>query len=269
MPVKVVKVNGEIENYSEEKIRSSAARVGVPSDLTEAMLTEIREKLYDGIPTTEIFQIIKNYLNQSSTPHLASKYNLKAALAELGPSGYPFEQYIAALLKELGYQVETNKTIAGKCVTHEVDVLAYQDNLTYFIEAKFHRHHTQRSDVKVPLYIRARYEDISSAFSKPSAPWIITNTRFSKDALSYALCREIKLTSWGYPKGEGIMDLIEKTGLHPITMLDGLTAADKKLLLSQNIVTCRQFVTDKNVSQLIPNSRRRRILSQAKMICQK
>lgn len=269
MSLKVVKVNGEVENYSEDKIRSSAARVGVPSELTEAMLTEIREKLYDGIPTTQIFEIIKQYLNHSTSPHFADKYNLKSALAELGPSGYPFEQYISQLLSALGYQTKTNQTLSGSCVTHEVDVLATKDGITYFVEAKFHSQPNQRSDVKVPLYISARYQDLAGNFDQESKPWIITNTRFSKDAISYSACRHLNLTSWGYPKGEGIMDLIERTHLHPITIIGGLTKADKKLLLSQNIVTCRQLAHDKQAAQLLPSSRRRQILSQAKLICQK
>ena len=266
MAVKVRKTNGELEIYSESKIRASAQRVGVPKSLLPDMLAEIRSKLYDTIPTSEIFAIIKNYLSRSDSPYLAIKYNLKAALSELGPSGYPFEQYVARLLTAQGYKTTTNRILRGKCVSHEVDVLAVKEGTTYFVEAKFHRRIEERSDVKVALYIRARYEDISSRFVGPTTPWIVTNTRFSSDALAYANCRDIKITSWGYPKGEGIMDMIEETALYPLTMLESLTLEDKKLLLSHNLVVCRDLLGEDKIS-LLPVERRQVILAQVRAIC--
>lgn len=266
MSVKVVKANGELEEYSEDKIRQSASRVGVPTSLQDDMLSEIRSKLYDEIPTREIFEIIKSYLKKSPQPHLSIKYDLRDALAELGPSGYPFEKYLSHLLEELGYHCQINEQLAGECVTHEVDILADKDGTTYFIEAKFHSKPHQRTDVKVPLYIRARYDDLSANFPGQTQSWIITNTRFSSDAISYSNCRTIKLTSWGYPKGEGIMDLIETTKLFPITMLDTLTKDDKQTLLSAGIVVCRQLV-QKQHAALIPSSRRASVLNQISAIC--
>lgn len=267
MSVKVRKNSGEVEIYSEEKIRASAKRVGVPQTLVDDMLAEIRTKLYDGIPTFEIFTIIRSYLSKSPKPYLAAKYNLKAALTELGPSGYPFEQYVAFILQKLGYETKTNQILMGKCVSHEVDVVAEKDGITYFIEAKFHSSPNQRTDVRVPLYIRARYEDIAARISTSTSPWIFTNTRFSSDAVAYGNCVGIRLTSWGYPAGEGIMDLIERTGLHPITMLDTLTTEDKRLLLSQNVVLCRQLLDDTKFQELIPVERREQVLGQARAVC--
>lgn len=267
MSIKVKKMNGEFEMYSEEKIRSSAERVGVPQSLIDDMLAEIRSRLFDGISTKEIFDTITNYLSRSPQPYLSAKYNLKNALAELGPSGYPFEQYISALLQEEGYITKTNIVARGKCVSHEVDVVAEKEGIVYYIEAKFHTSPSQRTDVRVPLYIRARYEDIAARVTTSTAPWIVTNTRFSSDAIAYANCVGIRLTSWGYPNGEGIMDIIERTGLHPVTMLNTLTAEDKRLLLSQDIVLVRQLVTDTKALDLIPPERRKQVSEQARAIC--
>lgn len=269
MSVKVTKMDGTKEDYSEEKIKASANRVGVPSELAEAMIKEIRNKLYDGIHTSEIFQIIKDYLSHSNSPQYSIKYNLKESLAELGPSGYPFEQYVAALLQEVGYKTTTNQIITGKCVSHEVDVVAVKDDIKYFVEAKFHSSPNQRTDVKVPLYIRARYEDLRESNGANTQAWIVTNTKFTSEAITYGQCVGIKLTSWGYPHKEGIMDLIERTHLHPITILEGLTKEDKTLLLSENIVLCRQLVENQSASELIPKSRRDTILKQARLVCGK
>src|SRR5690606_23857911 len=132
MTTRVTKIDGSTDIYNEEKIKASATRAGVPSEMHQAMLEAIRERLYDGIQTTEIYALVKEYLSSSDKPYLAMKYNLKRALAELGPSGYPFEKYVAMLLTAIGYQTVTNQVIAGDCVTHEVDVVADRDGMRYF-----------------------------------------------------------------------------------------------------------------------------------------
>lgn len=254
MTTYVTKFDGTREVYNEEKIKSSATRVGVPSDMQDAMIDAIRSRLYDGIRTSEIYSLVKDYLHSSNRPYLAMKYNLKAALAELGPSGYPFEKYVALLLAELGYATETNQVIPGDCVTHEVDVLAQKDGITYYIEAKFHKSPNQRTDVRVALYIKARYDDLAAGKSHENTkPWIITNTRFSTDAIKYSECQGIKLTSWGYPKNEGIMDIIESTRLHPVTMVEGLTKEDKIRLMTAGVVTAKQLL-DPKVRELLPSN---------------
>ena len=267
MPTMVKKADGTKEVYNEEKIRGSATRVGVPHDLQDQLLEDIRGRLFDGISTHEIFEMVKEFLHNSESPHLAMKYNLKGALAELGPSGYPFEQYVALLLQAVGYSTKTNQTLPGECVTHEVDVLAEKDNTTYFIEAKFHKNPSQRTDVRITLYIKARYDDLKSVWKGgESRAWIVTNTRFSTDAIKYGECNNLKLTSWGYPKGEGITDLIEKTGLHPITIIDTLSKEDRLRLLSAGIVTCRQLLNPAS-HRLLPKELLAEILPQIEAIC--
>jgi len=268
VPTQVTKVDGTTEPYNEEKIRTSASRVGVPMALQGQMLESIRDRLYDGIKTNEIFQMIREFLKQSESPYLAMKYNLKDALSKLGPSGYPFEKYVSLLLTEVGYVTKINQTISGSCVTHEVDVLAEKDHIIYFIEAKFHKNQSQRTDVRVALYIKARYDDLKSAWiSGETRSWIFTNTRFSTDAIKYAQCQNIRLTSWGYPKGEGIMDLIEHTGLHPITIVEDLSEGDKIRLLNAGIVTCKQLLNPSN-HHLVSNDFVNNILPQLEQICQ-
>ena len=269
--VKVVKADGTSEEYSEQKIIASAKRVGVPHDLLDPMLGEIREHLFDGVSTADIFRIIQKYLEGHGVSYLSAKYNLKAALSELGPSGYPFEKFIAELLTAEGYVCETNKSIPGKCVTHEVDVLAQKEGVTYFIEAKFHKNVSQRSDVRVALYIYGRYLDISDAHQGkgPTRPWIVTNTRFSSDAVNFATCRNLRITSWGYPKGDGIMDLIERTKLHPITMLPVLTEEDKRRLLAVGCVTCQQLKENESLVELVPRERLMAAIELAAKICQR
>jgi len=268
MITQIVKFDGTREDYNEQKIRDSATRVGVPASLQEEMLVSIRDRLFEGISTKEIFVMIKEFLHDSDTPYLAMKYNLKEALSQLGPSGYPFEKYVALLLGAVGYHTQINQIIQGSCVTHEVDVLAQKDNITYFIEAKFHKNHGQRTDVRVALYIKARYDDIKSNWKLgETRPWIVTNTRFSTDAIQYGECQNIRLTSWGYPTGEGIMDLIEHTHIYPITMVDGLSVNDKLRLTAAGVVTCSQLLDPVN-HHLLPGDFIRNTLPQLKSLCQ-
>ena len=264
----ITKYDGTTEPYNEEKIRNSATRVGVPEGLQEDMLRTIRDRLHDKISTREIFLMIKEFLRDSGSGHLAMKYNLKYALSELGPSGYPFEKYVALLLTEEGYRTEINQTIMGSCISHEVDILAIKDDVTYFIEAKFHKNPSQRTDVRVALYIKARDEDLSSNWkSGKTRPWIITNTRFSTDAITYSECQNIKLTSWNYPKGNGITDIIEHTGLHPITIIEELSPSDKLRLFSEGVVACRQLLDPVNQS-LLSRDMIGNILPHLEKICQ-
>ena len=268
MPTMVTKVDGTSEVYNEDKIRTSATRVGVPVVLQDQMLVSIRDRLYDGIKSNEIFQMIKEFLRHSESPYLSMKYNLKDALSQLGPSGYPFEKYVSLLLTEVGYITKVNQTLSGSCITHEIDVLAQKDNITYFIEAKFHKNQSQRTDVRVALYIKARYDDLKSAWlSGESRPWIFTNTRFSTDAIKYAQCQKIRLTSWGYPKGEGIMDLIEHTGLHPITIIEDLSESDKIRLLNSGVVACKQLL-DPSTHSLVSKDFLDKTLPQLEKICE-
>jgi len=266
--IKVKKADGSVEPYNEDKIRLSANRIGVTGELQDLLVEDIRGSLYDGITTSEIFTQIKSYLGKKGHAHLATKYNLKSALAELGPSGYPFEKYLSALLEARGYTCQTNQILEGSAVSHEIDVLANKNNVTYFVEAKFHKNPTQRTDVRVTLYIYARYLDLVKEPRASAKPWIITNTRFSLDALTYGKHQHILLTSWNYPRGDSLADWIEMTHLHPITMLDGLTAEDKRRLLTSGIVTCQALIASPLVKSLIESDRLEQVLLLARRVCE-
>tara|TARA_R110000744_G_scaffold28118_4_gene68105 strand:+ start:1678 stop:1851 length:174 start_codon:yes stop_codon:yes gene_type:complete len=54
----------------------------------------------------------------------ASKYNLKRAILELGPTGYTFERLVGALLSEKRFQIKVSVILNGECATHEIDLLA-------------------------------------------------------------------------------------------------------------------------------------------------
>jgi Holliday junction resolvase len=172
---------------------------------------------------------------------------------ELGPSGFPFEKYIAELYKRLGYNVKVGTIVQGKCVTHEIDVLATTEKEHLLVECKFHSLQGKQSDVKVSLYFHSRFRDVHSQWIlrpeivvKSIEGWVVTNTRFSPDALQYANCSGIKLLSWDFPLGNGLKDLVERYFLYPITCLTTISKLEKEKLLLENIVFCEDILVKQN-----------------------
>lgn len=244
----VIKASGEKEPFSEQKVRRSMRRAGISCELENQVLGDIKTNLYQNIPTAEIYQQINQILKTSSEPHVFSRYQLKQAIMQLGPSGYPFEKFVAALLKELGYSVETGVIVSGKCVSHEVDVVALKDNQHFMVECKFHNRPGTRSDVKVALYVKARFDDVKASWmQKPGhqtmfhQAWLVTNTKLTSDAIQYGECAGMNLIAWSYPKTGSLQDLIAKTGLHPITCLNALSPVEKRELLNQEVVLCKDL----------------------------
>lgn len=249
----VTKANGHRELFDEHKLLRSMRRAHVAKVYQNRVLEEVRNKLYEGISTREIYDVINGYLNQTA-PSGSFSYNLKQAIMELGPSGYPFERYIGKLLEWQGFKTQVSIIIHGKCVSHEIDVLAEKPGEHYIVEAKFHNEHGIRSDIKVALYVYARYLDVLNSWLAKESPqqrnelhqaWLITNTKFSSDAIQYGQCVGMKLVGWNYPEKGNLQDLIEEAGLHPITSLMSLNQSQKQMLLERDIVLAAQLEKDR------------------------
>lgn len=244
----IIKATGEREPYSREKIIYSIKRAGIPEAMRDQVVRHVEEKLYPDIPTREIYRHITEHLGRSAHPYFQTSYSLKRAIMELGPSGFPFEQLVASILTSQGYRdIQTNVILQGKCVSHEVDVLAVKNEEHFLIECKFHNQPGVRTDVKVALYVDARFQDVLSAWKAEGdrhrfhQAWIYTNTKCSKDAISYANCRGMKIIAWGYPDQNNLQDMIERSQLQPITCLSSLNTSQKQQLLSKNVVLVKDL----------------------------
>lgn len=244
----VTKASGEKSPFSEEKVRASLRKSGADNEQIDFILQEIRNQLYDGMTTRNIYKIAFSLL-KSGSRHQAARYHLKYAIMELGPSGFPFEKYIAELLKKEGYRTKTGQILQGKCVTHEIDILAENDSEQLLIECKYHNQAGISCNVKIPLYIHARFNDIEAHLLKKGGHpagrrkgLIVTNTRFTEDAIQYAGCSGLRLMGWAHPFGKGLKDRIDHYGLYPITCLTSLTTAEKQKLLGLEIVLCSELL---------------------------
>lgn len=240
-PVFVIKATGEREPFSEEKVISSLVKAGATLEMAREIVERIKPHLYQNIPTFEVYSAVMKLLKKKQQG-LAEKYNLKKAIMDLGPTGYPFEQYVAAVLREIGYTAEVNKIVQGKCVAHEVDIVA-KNKEKYMIECKFHGIPGGRTDIKVALYVYARFLDVRhQGFD---VPWLITNTKVTSEVKAYANCVGMKVTAWDYPEGEGLNEMIDKSGLYPVTASTNLSQRQKGELLGKGIVFLRNGIKKK------------------------
>jgi hypothetical protein len=240
----IKKSSGALEPFSIEKFRRSLSKAGVPNDIIEKLSNEILNT--PGIHTTrDIYAFAYDYLKKTQKP-LAARYNLKHALYELGPEGFAFERFVAQLFRWQNYTTLLDQILAGKCVEHEIDIVLARDGKRKMVECKFHNMPGTKSDVKVPLYIQARYEDIRTSSMKNSDSFdkavLITNTQFTSQAIHYGECVGIELIGWAYPEKGNIADLITMLNAHPITVLSELTPHQKKRLIERGIFFCKDLI---------------------------
>lgn len=272
--IEIIKSSGEKTKFSLEKLRASLNRSGADKKVVDQIIDKVRDELYQGISTKEIYNRAFALLKKKKS-FFASKYKLKKAIYELGPTGFPFENFIAAIFNYSGYTSEVGKILQGKCVSHEIDVVAHKNGNTTIVECKFHSEEGRNCNVKVPLYIAARFKDVKDFWdSKPhkfilNSGWVVTNTRFTDDALQYGKCIGLKLLSWDYPKEDALKDIIDRLGLYPITVSTLLTNREKQFLLSRDVVLCRDLIGDSfYLDHLgVSETRKERILNEIKQLC--
>jgi hypothetical protein len=271
----ITKASGEHVEFSRDKLIHSLERAGTSEVVIANIVKQVEESLFDGISTHEIYTMAFDFLRQEERAS-AGKYKLKRAIMELGPSGFPFEKFIAALLEHEGYKVRTGVIANGKCVTHEIDVIAVKENEEHIIECKFHNLGGMMCDVKIPLYIHSRFRDVEAYSQKhrtgaiPNMKgWVVTNTRFTDDALEYGLCAGLHLMGWSYPDKNSLRSKIDTGGLYPVTCLTTLSKSEKQILLKEGVVLCKELhnvqgVLDKaSVSKI----RQKKVMFEVNSLC--
>lgn len=236
------KQSGEYEEFSFDKLRASLSRTHAKEKLIEDVVEEVKQIIRPNMTTKEVYKVAFKALQREKRSY-AARYNVKRSMMDLGPDGFAFESFIAALFKYKGFSSQTDVVMQGYCVSHEVDVIAERDDERRLVECKFHLQQGTKSDVKTSLYIYARSLDIKEG--KEAKPidqfWLITNTQFSKDAQQYGRCVGLKLMSWNYPKENSLSMMIDKEKLHPLTCLVSLARIEKSRLLATGIVLCRDL----------------------------
>lgn len=273
--MKVVKHSGNIVDFNPSKLRQSLLKSGASNIVVSEVLNTIEKEIYDGIPTKQIYKMAFGLLKRISNSH-AARYNLRTALQLLGPAGFFFEKYIARVFESEAYQTKINLILQGKCVSHEIDVAIKKNDIISMVECKFHGGRDTNSDVKVPLYIFSRFNDIKekkhAIFSNRdeiSNCWIVTNNRFTTDAVSFAICSGMNLLSWDYPLNNNIRTKIDSKQLYPITCLTTLSISEKDKLLILNVILVKELLSNSECLQKIgiSTARIKNILKEASELC--
>ncbi len=237
----VTKSTGEVQRFDEQKLRRSLRRSGARKSEVDRVVAVIYDKIGDEISTRQLFRFAFGQLRKSP-PGCAARYSLHRSIMDLGPTGFPFERFVGAVFEQLGHSVEVGVHMQGQFVKHEIDIVTAGEAGVHYMECKFHSAKGTKSDIKVALYLYARSLDLR-AHTEYDDFWLITNTRFTSDAERYGTGVGMKLCSWDYPKRGNLRQLIEESGLHPLTCMTTLRSAEKKQLLKQGIVLCRELST--------------------------
>lgn len=273
--MKIVKHSGDIVDFDPEKLQSSLLKSGAEHQVVASILKEIKKQLFQGMTTKQIYKLAFSLLKKTANAH-AARYNLREALRMLGPAGFFFEKYVARLFASEHFETITNLTLQGKCVTHEIDVLLKKNNSIAMVECKFHQGRDAASDVKVPMYILSRFNDLRETThavfdSKEHITkcWIVTNNRFTLDATTFANCSGLELLSWDYPKHNNLKTKNDSNGLYPITCLTTLSLAEKEKLLILDVILVKELINNSDSLEKIgisPN-RIKNVLKEASELC--
>ena len=250
--IEIVKKNGETEVFDPSKLRASLERAETPPSEVEKIVDLITAELEPGDTTTEIYRHAFELLKKRKNAY-AARYSMKESVADLGPTGYPFESFLAEVLSQKGFNTETDVYIKGACTSHELDVMAENDDTVIFIEAKFHNQSGPKSGLQTALYVKARFEDLRDngygrdMKGKTAEHWLVTNTKFTTHAREYGECKGLTMVGWeesNHAEVENLQQMIENSALQPITALTTLSTSNKRDLTKDGVVLCRDIHTD-------------------------
>lgn len=273
MPI-ILKGDGTREAFDIQKLEYSLKRSGAEDGLAESVAAKVASHVKDGMTTTEIYRNAYRILGKEEKA-TAARYSMRRAILELGPSGFPFEDFVSEVMRRRGYASHVRQTIKGKCALHEVDVIFEKDGHTIGAELKFHNVVGFKTDLKTALYVEARFRDIARAKEAGDTPhsidegWLITNTKFTTNAIDFAACAGITLLGWSYPQKGNLSDMIRETGVYPLTVLSTLSKKEKDLLLSQGVALCGSVAENPDVlvKAGIASHKRQAIIAESTAVC--
>src|SRR3989338_22297 len=262
--ISVMKADGTSEPFSSQKLRESLRRAGADDSTQEEIERHVSLELINGISTTDIYHHAFELLRKHKHP-AAARYSLRRALVGFGATGFPFQTFVGEVYKSRGYTVETGKMVKGRCVSHEVDVVAYNDQELVMSEVKFHNELGFKSDLKIALYVKARIDDLSHSQHfygnkqrRLNRGSIVTNTKFTTSAIQYAECAGLEIIGWNYPAKGNLQDMIEEGRLHPLSCLTTLSLMHREALFDKGVVLCKSLGQDESlIRDLSMNSSRR------------
>ncbi len=273
--MKIIKHSGNVVEFNREKLRASLSKSGASDIVVQEVIAQIESQMFDGISTRQIYKQAFGLLKKRSNSH-AARYNLRQGLQQLGPAGFFFEKFMARIFAADGFETRTNLILAGRCVSHEVDVVRLKDGKCDMVECKFHSRTQSVSDVKVPMYILSRFNDLKEIKHRIFTDadlfencLIVSNNRFTSDAVTFALCSGLQILSWDYPAPNDLKGMIDRHSLYPVTCLTTLSLVEKEKLLIMDVIFARDLVSKSDALEHIGLSptRIKNVLKETSGLC--
>jgi len=233
----IYKANGSKEAFSKNKLIRSLERTGLHSKACKDIADHVSKEVQDGDKTKTIYRKALRLVRQKSAVATVH-YSLKKALFELGPEGHFFEDYVGRYFQKKEFETQECRILQGKFVKHEVDCVSQKGSEKYFSECKFHNRAGTKNDIKVALYVKARWDDLKSGPEGKSLSgyYIFSNTSFSTDAITYSLGTGLRLMGVNAPADKSFIQDIREMKLYPVTSLRSLNKTEKHLLLQKKII---------------------------------
>jgi HJR/Mrr/RecB family endonuclease len=244
----VKKADGSLQLFDREKVVRTCLRIGANKQTADDVAKQVERRLYDGISTAKILQIIFQFMRKHK-PVVRNIFDLRKGLS-LMTSKPEFEVFVQALLARSGFEVSPNRLLNGKCVEHEVDAIASKGGVTFFVEAKHHSRYHTPTGLDESRIARAVLEDVVEGFAlgksdlKIDKAMIVTNTRYSSQAVQYGACRNILQIGWSSPKDQSLQSLIAGRNLFPLSCLRGLSVDFRLKLALSGIALFEQVIEE-------------------------
>lgn len=238
----VKKLDGTLQKYNPSKLRNSLSNAGANKEVIDRIMQKVEKIIHNEIETRELFKFVFNEFKKEQ-PNIAPIYDLRNSLLRLGTTGFAFEKFVSHILKKQGYSIKLNQIIKGRYVKHEIDIFAVKNDEKVMVECKYHLKPWIRCDIQTALYVYARFLDVKQHFT---APMLITNTKFSNQAMDYSKGVRLKLMGWRFPQDNSLEYNIEKFRIFPITMLSSLNKDETDILLSKDITLISELLKNNN-----------------------
>jgi Holliday junction resolvase-like predicted endonuclease len=243
----IIKEDGAQEPFDADKLCYSLEESGASPKLANQVCQAIAQKITPGANTTQIYRQALGYLIREDL-ETSARYSLRRAVSALGPAGFLFEQFLEAVLQAHGYETERNVIVQGRCITHEIDVIARKDAMECYIEAKYRNEAGKKTHIDTVMYADARLIDIASHHKDQKFDeyhhqmWVITNTKFTDKAIQYGKCRRMRLIGWNYPGQDNLAQMIVSHKLYPLTVLPTISPFERERFAEKGLVLVRDLL---------------------------
>jgi hypothetical protein len=244
--VHVRKFDGSLEAYDRSKVVTFCLRLNASKEEAEAIADRVEHRLYDGIPTQKLLQMLRREVMRYR-PDARLRRDLRSAISLLR-SKPDWELFVQCLLNKVGYAVEGNRVLQGKCVDNEIDGVLRTPSQTIMLEVKHHVAPHTKTSLDVPRVVHAVFEDLTAGYALGyhdvdfTDALIVCNTKFSTEGKRYAECRGIGRLCWKDPAERGLEALIEAEQFYPLTILRAVDKTMQLTLGNQGVIVLQQIL---------------------------